>query len=516
MRDLEENFIAEISMLKDINQAAFLKFQRKFAKENKSDFRHKDKLLKAYQKLIKNGTIKTNASLEKILQMKSVRSQSGIAVVSVLTKPYPCPGKCIYCPTEANIPKSYLSSEPAVMRAIANKFDPYKQVQSRLKALQATGHCIDKISIRIIGGSWTHYLLKYRSWFIKRLYQACNSFKDGINHKTGLKKSQEINETAASRVVELSIETRPDMISNKEIIKLRQLGVTKVELGVQSLNDKILSANLRGNTVSDIKKATELLKNAGFKVSYQMMINLYGSNEKDEIEDFKKLFKNSDFCPDHLKIYPLALVKNSELYKKYLDKQFEPYSEKQLIKILAKLKQLIPIYCRVERVIRDIPSNEIVEGAAGISNLRQEVIRRMALKGKKCKCIRCREVKNGRSKGRIRLIIFNYQASGGQEYFISVEDKESDKLIGFCRLRLSKKALLREIHVYGPTVAINKKEISAFQHKGYGRRMMKEAEKIAKKHGYGDLWVISGVGVRQYFRNMGYALRDTYMVKKIN
>lgn len=521
-QNILEKFLLGIIAAKNIDAVTFLQFQRKFAKENATSFQNKDELLKVYQKMVQNGTIKSRHDLEKVLQMKNVRSQSGIAVVSVLTKPYPCPGKCIYCPTEKNVPKSYLSNEPAVMRAIANQYHPYKQVISRLKALNDIGHITDKISIRIIGGTWSYYPKGYQSWFIRNLYKACNEFGGEKSIRSDLYRLQQQNQTANSRIVELSIETREDFINNEELARLRKYGVTKVEIGVQSLDNQILKANNRGSNIENIAKATRLLKDWGFKVSYQMMLNLYQSSPEKDIDVFKELFENEKYCPDHLKIYPLALAKNTELYKKYKAGEFKAYNRETLIHTIAEIKIYVPKYCRIERVIRDIPASEIVEGGAKISNLRQEIEKELKQTGIKCQCIRCREIK-GKYSSSAKLNVFSYQASGAEEYFIEMAD--GNHLIGFCRMRMNKSAdnqlldqtaVIREIHVYGPTVGIGEISKNGQQHRGYGKRMIEEAEIIARLNSYTKIAVIAGVGVRKYFESLGYSMVDSYMVKELH
>jgi len=475
-------------------------------------------LLKAYHKLLGNKRIKENKKLEYLLRKRRIRSLSGIVNVSVLTKPYKCPGKCIFCPTQKGVPKSYLKKEPAVQRAILARFDPYLQFKTRIESLEMTGHPTDKIELRVIGGTWSYYPKQYQKNFVKRCFEAGNNRKS----KT-LESAQRINERAKHRIIGLTVETRPDYINPKEIKWLRELGVTRVEIGVQSIYEDVLSLNRRGHTVKETIDATRLLKNAGFKVSYQIMPNLAGSSFKKDIEMFKELFSNPDFQPDLLKIYPLGLVKESLLYGWYKKKRFRPYSEKKLIKLLIEMKKQIPHYVRIERVIRDIPSADIVAGGVKTSNLREVVQKEV-----KCKCIRCREVKESYDeKEKLFLLRQDYQASGGKEIFLSFENKNRTKLHALLRLRinndysglpvLEKSAVVREIHTYGQMARIIRKQTSgSAQHKGLGKKLMKEAEKIAKKEFKLDkIAVIAGIGVRGYYRKLGYKLKDTYMVKSI-
>ena len=343
-----------------------------------------------------------------------MRSLSGVVNVSVLTKPYNCPGECIYCPKETNIPKSYLSGEPAVERAKKLKYDPYLQVKNRIESLQLGGHPTDKIEVRIIGGNWSSYPKRYKEWFVKRCFEACNNRKDET-----LKKAQKRNETAKHRVIGMSFETRPDFINQKEIEEMLLLGATKIEIGVQSIYNDVLILNKRGHLVEDTIRATEMLKNAGFKVSYQVMLNLPGSNPQRDIEMFKELFSNPDFKPDYLKIYPCALVKEAPLYNLYLKGKYKPYTKEVLIETIKEIKKHIPIYVRIERIIRDIPSPLIVEGEDKLSNLRQFIDSQ-----KICKCIRCREIKDIKNE-EVLLFREDYDAKA---YGIEYNPTEAKKL----------------------------------------------------------------------------------------
>jgi len=478
-------------------------------------------LLKEYHNLVKERRIKKSEKLEKLLKTRPVRSLSGIVNVSVLTKPYKCPGECIYCPSEANIPKSYLSGEPAVERAKSLKYDPYLQVQKRIEVLEMSGHPADKIDLRLIGGTWSSYDLKYKIWFVLKCFEAANRQKDGKDKTKNveqlwkeLKNAQKKNEKAKYRIIGLSFETRPDFINQKEIDEMRKLGATKIELGVQSIYEDVLKLNKRGHGIKETIEATELLKNAGFKVAYQMMLNLPGSNPKKDIEMFKELFDNQNFKPDYLKIYPCALVKEAPLYKIYLKKQYKPYNEKTLIETIKEIKKLVPRYVRIERIIRDIPSPLIVEGGAKTSNIRQMIELNMKKEGWQCQCIRCREIKDT-TKEKVILFRNDYNASNGKEIFLSFEDKNRNHLYSLLRLRIKQKeAIIREVHVYGQSASISKKN-SETQHKGLGMKMIREAEKIVKKEfKIKEIKIISGVGARDYYRTkLSYKLKDGYMVK---
>lgn len=524
-KDVAKKLILELNKINAPSDDILLNFQRKYAKQYQSNFIPKDKLVKLYHEMVNNNTIEHNEKLLNVLKMKSTRSNSGIASISVLTKPGVCSGSCLYCPNEENVPKSYLSSEPAVMRAIACNYHPYKQVKMRISALQATGHVTGKISMRIVGGTWSDYNKQYQTWFIKELFRACNDYEESEKRNNlTLENYQNINETAKNRIVELSVETRQDKINPQSLSRMRKLGITKVELGVQSTDEDVLNHNNRNINSKQTESATQLLKDFGFKVSYQMMLNLYKSSPEKDVESFKKIFYDDKYCPDHLKIYPLALVKNCELYQKYLQGDFKPYSEKVLINTISKIKNFIPIYCRVERVIRDIPAEKIICGGAKTSNLRQNIHQYMVENNLKCSCIRCREIKNNKLKSEPQIYVFHYNASGNDEYFISIESKDRKFLIGFCRLRLNKKpthlldkkyAMIREIHIYGQTLNPGDQSKNAYQHLGYGRQMLNLAENISRKKGYKVMMIIAGVGVRQYFKKFGYSLINSYMVKDL-
>jgi elongator complex protein 3 len=493
------------------------KIKREIAKKYKVSCPSNISLLRTYHEMVKNKRVRRSEKIESLLRTRPVRSLSGIVNISVLTKPYPCPGKCLYCPAEKGIPKSYVSGEPAVERAKRLKYDPYLQVKKRIEMLELEGHPTDKIELRIVGGTWSSYPKNYQNWFVKKCFEACNEGKS-----KSLKGAQRINEKAKHRVVGLSVETRPDFVDPKEIKRLRDFGVTMVELGVQSIYDDVLKLNLRGHEIKETILATKLLKEAGFKVLYQMMPNLPGSDLKRDKEMFEKLFSNPDFQPDLLKIYPCALLKEAPLYKWWKKGEYKPYTQSQLINLVKEIKKRIPYYVRIQRITRDIPSKLIVAGPAKLSNLRQMLIKKMKKEGWQCKCIRCREIKEEyRPKKKIYLFRINYEASGGKEIFLSFENKKRAKLYSLLRLRitLGNGAIIREVHTYGQLRPINQELdlIISPQHKGLGKKLIKTAEKIAKKEfNLNKIAVISGIGVRDYFRNLGYKLENTYMVKEIS
>lgn len=480
---------------------------------------------------------RTSEKVRNLLIKRKIRTLSGVAPIAVLTKPFPCPGKCAYCPTEKEMPKSYLSNEPAVMRAVLTKFDPFTQVQVRIKALENNGHSTDKLELIIMGGTWSCLPEKYQTWFIKRCFDAANEVNS--KHKTQnpkqiqnsklktLKSAQKINETAKHRIIGITLETRPDYIDEKEIKRWRELGATKVELGVQIINDKVLKTNKRGHGVEAIIHATKLFKQAGFKVAYHIMPNLPGSTTVKDLANYKKLFSNQDFQPDFVKIYPTVVTKGSTLYKWWRAGKYKPYSAKKLLDLLFKMKLATPEYVRIIRLIRDIPEESIVAGNK-ISNLRQALQERLKKENKFCQCIRCREAKgdiSGISKA--KLFIGTYKASDANEYFLQFASPDRRTLFAFLRLRLPNKneqnflteikncAMIREVHTYGKALPLKKSKNKAIQHLGFGAKLIKEAEKIAKQNGFDKMAVISGIGVREYYKKFGYKLSGTYMTKNI-
>jgi elongator complex protein 3 len=494
------------------------------ALKNKYSLRHEMSspsnvsLIKTYRKLIKDGKIDEDKAFFNLIIKRKVRSESGIVNVTVLTKHYACPGKCIFCPSEPEMPKSYLSNEPAMMRAILNDFDGYNQVKNRLKGLERTGHPTDKIEIIVAGGTFSYYPKNYQTSFIKQVFNALNEDKKSTSLENAIKK----NETAKHRCVGLSLETRPDWINEDEIVRMRKLGATKVEIGIQTLDDEILDKNKRGHTVQQVRDAMKLLKNAGFKTNVHMMPNLYGSNKKKDLESFKMLFEDPDFRPDWLKIYPCVVTPYSELENLYKAGKHKPYTDDEIIDLLIEMKQEIPEYVRVARLYRDIPAESIL-GGSKISNMRQIIHEKMAKQGVKCKCIRCREIK-ATIPAKVELIEREYESSDGKEYFLSFEDTVNDKLIAFLRLRipsetflpdLENASVIREIHTYGVQIPIDTNQAAGSQHKGYGKKLLKRAGEITKSYGLPKMAVISGVGVREYYKKQGFELGETYMIKDL-
>lgn len=539
-QSITKKFIKE-AIRRDLkNQQSLELFKKEFCRnlrKTKTLFRvlSNADIKKNYLKMVKNQELKINHQLEKLLVTKKIRTLSGVAVVAVLTKAYPCPGKCIYCPDEKAMPKSYLSNEPAVMRAIATKFHPYAQTQARLKMLEINGHSIEKIETIIMGGTFNYFPRRYQNWFVKECFRALNDYPKNLIQKSrasSLEKEKKQNETAKQRMIGLTLETRPDYINKKEIKNFRKLGATRVELGVQSIFDNVLKANHRGHSIQATIIATRLLKETGFKINYHMMPGMYKSSLQQDLQMFKTLFSNPNFQPDMLKIYPCVVIKNSKIYKLWKNKKYQPLSNQENKELLIKIKKIIPPYVRIARLIRDIPE-ESIEAGPNVSNLRQLIQREKA----KCQCIRCREIRSDYqetvSKSQPEKIILNridYPASGGTEIFLQFISKDQKKLFALLRLRinssktaikhflpiLKNSALIRELHTYGQSTGLNKKNPASPQHLGLGKKLIKEAEKIAQKEfDYKKMAIIAGVGVRGYYEKLGYALKDEYMVKKL-
>jgi len=483
-------------------------------------------LVAAYQEMVAEGSIIEDRDLLARIRMKPVRTLSGVTTVTVLTKPYPCPGKCIFCPDDVRMPKSYLPDEPGAMRALDHHFDPYTQVRSRINALHALGHPTDKIELLILGGTWSAYKKDYQEWFIKRCFDGMNhNIDDEDDGAPDLVTAQTINENAKHRNVGLVIETRPDEIDPKELKRLRMLGVTKVQVGVQSLDDRILDLNKRGHDVQTTRRAVAYLRAAGFKVVAHWMPNLLGATPDSDRKDFSRLWKW--ICPDELKIYPNQLLAGTELFSIWENGGFTPYTTEELVHLIADIKLTVPRYCRINRVIRDIPSTNVVEGNKRTS-LRQDAQLELAKRGKACQCIRCREVRSSSVEpDKLALSILDYQIEGTQEKFISFVTQD-DKVAGFLRLSLPGEnsaqsgmdelngcALIREIHVYGQSLQVGAEKSGLAQHIGLGTQLLSHCEKIAAENGFGKVAVISAIGTRQYYLDRGFERGEFYLIKNI-
>jgi elongator complex protein 3 len=497
------------------------------------------------------------------VQMRPVRTQSGVTPVTVLTKPYPCPGQCVFCPNDVRMPKSYLSVEPGCQRAEANGFDPYLQTYQRLLAFRSIGHPTDKAELIVLGGTFSYYPEPYRLWFIKRCFDAFNDFGNGrdgcaaadtqrlslaqqtarldgrrlgagynrvvarfLRQQGGadllrdfehasfdeLAEVQRQNETARTRNVGLVLETRPDHIDQAEVECLRRLGCTKVQIGYQSLSDHVLARNKRGHDVAATRRAMSLLRQAGFKILAHMMPNLLGATPDSDVDDIARAFDDPDFRPDELKVYPCSLIESAELMRHYEDGSFRPYAQAELLYVLTELMLRTPRYCRLARVIRDISSGDIVAGNR-LSNFREIAEQALRARGQRSVEIRSREIRDHRVGLESRLRTTAYATSVGEERFIEFVT-DDDRILGFCRLALpsapsfmaeiADSALLREVHVYGASLSLGERHGEHAQHRGFGRRLIDEAARQAALAGHANLAVISAVGTRPYYRERGF------------
>ena len=446
---------------------------------------------------------------------KASRTISGVTPVAVMAKPFPCPGKCVYCPSSPEAPKSYTLESPAVLRARNCGFDAGKQVQARLKTLAEMGHALDKIELIVMGGTFLSYPQGYQYQFIKDCYDALND-----TQSSSLQDAKQLNENAEHRCVGLCIETRPDYCGEEEIKRMLDFGTTRVELGVQTLDDQVHHLTKRGHGVAEVISATRLLRDCGFKVYYHWMPGLPGSTPGHDLELSQQLFEDERFRPDGLKLYPTLVVRGSELENWYQDNRYRPYGDEEMIDLLMAIQALIPRYVRIARLMRDIPGKFIIAGSRDLA-LRSTVGKRMGQAGLRCSCIRCREyghrLRDGWPIGEPQLTRLDYETWGGSEVFLSYED-ENETLFGLLRLRMNREsAMVRELHVFGPQVRLGARLEPAAQHRGLGERLLREAERIAgeefKTH---RLWVLSGVGAREYDRSLGYSLESGYMLKELD
>jgi len=468
---------------------------------------------------------------------KPTRMLSGVTVVAVMTAPFPCPhGKCAYCPggPDYGTPQSYIGNEPALMRALRNRYDPYLQVHDRLRQYLALGHQPSKIDLIVMGGTFTALPWSYRVWFMTNVYEAFNRFPEP-KPKTlpSLEEAQLRNETAKIRVVGVTFETRPDWAKEKHADEMLYLGGTRVELGVQSIYDDVLRKVERGHGVKETIEATRILKDSGFKIVYHIMPGLPGSDPDRDLEMIKEIFSNPDFRPDMLKIYPTLVIKGTKLYEWWVKGEYRPLTNEEAIELISEMYRYIPKWVRIMRVQRDVPA-PIIEAGPNLGNLREYVERRALEKGIRIKEIRFREVGRALRRGvrvsKVTITKEYYEASEGIEVFIAAEDTENDVIVGLLRLRIpsdkahrpevdSRTAIVRELHVYGPQVPVGVEYDDAWQHKGWGRRLLETAEDIARyEFSARKIIILSGIGVREYYRRLGYRRphNSPYMVKYFN
>ena len=595
----QENLINIVNKLATHIELEPKHLQRALHKFNKAPGKlyTKNDLVKGIRWLIKQDLVNhiqsdRLAEIQELIKMKPTRTRSGVAVVTVLTKPFPCPGKCIFCPNDVRMPKSYLRDEPGAQRAERNHFDPYLQVYNRLQALKNIGHPTSKVELIILGGTWSYYPEAYQIWFVKRCFEALNQFnvsslpqielkmsggerltanifKDADhrydrNKPDGTRKTyneliseirategdlyqkaqpgsgptdtatweelwtqHKINETAKSRCVGLVIETRPDDIDIAEVQRIRKLGCTKVQLGVQTLHDDVNDMNKRGHHAVHVAKAFKLLRSAGFKVHAHLMPNLYGATPKTDLKDYLDMFNTDSYKPDELKIYPTSVIKDTELYDLWKTGKYQPYDHHTLVNLLAEMTVQTPQYCRLTRVIRDIPSTDIEAGNMK-TNLREVVKEKLIKEGKSSKDIRWREIRGRRVEiGELRLDEYKYRTEKTTECFLSYVTVDDNSIAGFLRLslpdeknnpvfvELNQCAIIREVHVYGQMVNVGGRRDGRTQHLGLGTRLIEAGIKICREEGFSKLAVISGIGTREYYKSKGFVLNDLYQVAQL-
>jgi len=496
-----------------------------------------------YHKVIKNAQILHHATEEELrvitqlLKRRITRTISGVSVIAIMTKPLPCPGKCVYCPGQDSQPdqkvaQSYTGHEPAAMRSIHNNYDPYEQVLSRIRDLEAIGHIVDKIELVCMGGTFLSTPIDYQEEFIKGAYEGVIGGK-----VISLEAAKKLAENSKRRLIGLTIETRPDYCTEPYVDMMLKYGATRVEIGIQTVLDDVYKKVNRGHTTQDSIDAIRIAKDAGLKINAHMMPNLPGSNYSKDIKMFDVLFSSPDYRPDMLKIYPCVVIKGTILYDWWKEGEFTPYSLDELIELISNVKQKIPSYVRIQRIMRDIPAF-LIEAGCKKSNLRQLIHKRLEEHNSKCNCIRCREYGIAKKSKifdenlfeDIKLYRHDYEASNGQEIFLSYENKKEDYLVAYLRLRRpseyahrpelndGKTMVVREVKVVGELVPKDQKPLrnTQLQHRGFGKQLMENAEKIAlEDFNSKKLAVISGIGVRDWFYELGYYLDGYYVSKNL-
>ena len=495
-----------------------------------------------------------------ILKKKPTRTMSGVAIVAVMCHPHKCPhGRCFYCPESDIAPPSYTGEEPAALRGRMYEYHPYVQCFNRLKQLKKIGHPIDKVELIIMGGTFPSRDLSYQEWFVSQClkamcdfglimenkptnydynldYDEIRSFEDGVlktyppNDYVLIEDVQRVNEDSKVRCVGMTFETRPDYCKKDHINRMLDFGVTRVELGVQTLSDELYIKIKRGHTINDVVEANQLLRDSAIKVAMHMMPGLF-VRQKEDLKMFKQLFSDENFKPDMLKIYPCLVTKGSELYDMWKEGTYNPYTDEEAVDLIVEIKKILPKWVRTMRIQRDIPST-LIEAGVQKSNLGELVYNRLEEHDINCQCIRCREIGHKKTRQNYTLDDFkmfkeSYIACGGEETFISIEDVNEESIAGFLRFRIPSKnafrpeitdktALIRELHVYGNMIQIGDKNPSIGQHTGFGEKLLREAENLAIDNDKDEIAIISGIGTRNYYRKFGYERKGPYMAKKLN
>lgn len=524
----------KIKNRKDLEKAKF-----RVCRDYKLDrFPRNSEILQMAKKEEKNA-------ISPILKKKPTRTISGVAIVAVMCPPHKCPhGRCLYCPESKKAPPSYTGEEPAALRARMYDFHPYKQVYNRLLQLKSIGHPLDKVELIIMGGTFPSNFLCFQEWFVTECLHAMVDFGIDEENRTPpnyqrvlgkgfqyLEDIQKANESSAVRCVGMTFETRPDYSKKEDVDRMLSMGVTRVELGVQTIYNFIYHRIQRGHRVKDTVEATRILKDSGVKVAMHFMPGLFADEEMD-LRMFKRVFSDERFKPDMLKIYPSLVIKGSKLHDLWEKGEYEPYSTEEAVELIVKVKKMLPKWVRTMRIQRDIPS-PLIEAGVLKSNLGELVYKRLKAEDVQCQCIRCREVGHQAVQGtytnkdNVQLLRENYPASEGEEIFLSIEDTQSDVLLGFLRLRMPSEkahrpevdhntALVRELHVYGPMIPLGEREDELWQHQGYGEKLLKKAEIISlEEFDKKEVLITSGIGVRNYYRKFGYERKGPYMAKKL-
>lgn len=498
--------------------------------------------------ILENASPEERARIAPIIKKKPTRTLSGVAVVAVMVHLHQCPhGRCLYCPESDQAPPSYTGEEPAALRGRRYNFNPYLQVYNRLLQLESIGHPLDKVELIVMGGTFPSAALCYQEWFITKCLQAMNDFGvKKIEYKGNLEANanleapkefayledaQKINEGSPVRCVGMTFETRPDYSKTEDVDRMLRMGVTRVELGVQTIYNFIYHRIDRGHRVEDVVDSARILRDSGIKVAMHLMPGLFADQERD-LRIFKRIFSDERFKPDMLKIYPCLVTKGSKLHELWQEGSYTPYTSQEAVDLIVEIKKFLPKWVRTMRIQRDIPS-PLIEAGVKKSNLGELVYQALEDENINCQCIRCREVGHRASQNlipqldNIKLLSEEYQAGSGQEMFISHEDVISDILIGFLRLRIpssqahrsevdEKTALIRELHVYGSMVPLGDRKDELWQHQGYGESLIKEAERIASEvYDKNKILITSGIGARNYYQKFGYRREGPYMAKKL-
>ncbi len=571
--------VAERIAAGDLDTGAFDRILRRHPHAGRGFFSRSD-IIAGYRAFFSGGSdeeilgVSEEAFLASV-QRRPVRTQSGVTPLTLLTKPFPCPGKCVFCPNDVRMPKSYLAAEPGAQRAATNRFDPYLQTWNRLAAYRAIGHPTDKVEVIVLGGTWSFYPEAYQVWFATRCFEALNDFGAGIDarnrvepsapsfeelpaqidgreHATNpynrivqaflqqqldgelvppseragwdrLEAAQAANESAGCRSVGFVVETRPDHVTEEEVLRIRRLGATKVQIGIQSLDDAVLAANQRGHDVEATRQAIRRLRRAGFKIHAHWMPNLLAATPESDVADFARLFADPAIRPDELKIYPCSLVESAELMHYHARGEWRPYEHAELLDVLASVLASVPSYCRVTRVIRDISSDDIVTGNQ-LTNFRQLAEQEVANRGGVCRDIRSREIRGDDFDAEtLSLRATVYDAEVSEEHFLEFVTPE-DRIVGFLRLSLPREksfvvelgesAVIREVHVYGASLGFGDRANDKAQHRGLGGRLVEEAARRARAAGYDCLAVISAIGTRDWYRKLGFESAGLYQVRR--